>query len=649
MKKRYFISLFFLFFIFSGKGQNTIYRQMFDSLKNITYDQYMTPSANDQNYYGDGMSYTMEALIRMYEQTNELTYIEDFINNSHEIIKNRDDYREIGRKLPVWSTKFRNNNCYGPMTHQTALILIPMIHYCYLSSFDKKEIFSTLQFSEEFVTFDNKIVRNLKEYSDWLFTKVMETVVYYDTYYWNTDSCMIQFADDSCESRYNIEGTDRQMNWAYAYLYLALKFQGSEQGVFYLNKYEQIVCLYRTVLKEKKFQFKTPYYLWPESGWATYQNGKYEDISHAGATIDLAQFSYENREFIQQYSQKQCDQLTYFTAEDLWKFANTFIYNIYDSPLKYHNSIDGSCYFWRYPKDCEEFDYLLGYGVSRWLSLSKNTIHPQLSDAQFFYYSISDYYTSYLYRPFKFYDGSLGSNLLGISIADKYKKQMYPMAMNPLDSMNIKIPPISPIHGVLNQLENNEFSILFFKEGIYAKEYKFKVIPNTKYQNGKFQTIDFSNIGFQIKNIPLSSQENKWIEEHCPKTKSRFTTSSFVAKLDQDSLLKYIKTIENKISIYDIYDSLKYEFEFGKGDYIYCVGDLNNDSNDEIVVYNKNSGAFTFLIWNNTTKSLMSINNCRFPQNQFIEYISTIKMDQHTYLIVYRGSDRTILLYDIDF
>jgi len=157
MKKLSFFLVLFLLSL-SIKGQNNVYCQMFDSLKNVAVSIYITPDANDQSSYGDGMSYYLEALLRMYEQTNNLSYIEDFINNSHEIIKNRDDFRGNNRNKPVWSTKHRENNCYGPITHQTALLLIPFIHYCYLTEYSKNEVFNSLQFSEEFITFDQKIV-----------------------------------------------------------------------------------------------------------------------------------------------------------------------------------------------------------------------------------------------------------------------------------------------------------------------------------------------------------------------------------------------------------------------------------------------------------------------------------------------------------
>jgi hypothetical protein len=647
--KKYPFLLFLLLITYTVKGQNNIYCQMFDSLKNSAATIYMTPEANDQSYYGDGMSYFLEALLRMYEQTNNITYIEDFINYSHEIIQNRDDNRGNNRNKPVWSTKSRVNNCYGPITHQTALLLIPLIHYCYLTEFSKNEIFNSLQFSEEFITFDQKIVRNLKEYSYWLNIKLMETVIYYDTNYWDADSCMIQYADDSCETRVNIEGTDRQMNWAYVYLYLALKNQGTERGIYYLNKYEQIVCMYRTILKEKKLYNKIPYYLWPESGWSPYQSGKNEDISHAGATIDLVQFSYDNKDFIQRYSQNNCDQPTYFTETDLWKFANTFTYNIYDSPLKYHNSIDGSCYFWKYPKNCEDYDYSIPYGVNRWVSLSKNGIHPKLTDADVYYYAVTDYYTSYLFAPEKFYTGSMGANLLGIANTEKYIKQMKPIGMIPIDSIFLKFPPIPPVHGSLENLNDGEFSVLFHKEPIFSKEIKFKVVPNTKIGYHNKININFTNVGYQLIPIPLNEQETKWVETHQPNTKSRFATSTFTAHLENDSTFKLIKTIENTIFIYNIDSSLLYKLELEKGNYLYCAGDFNQDHKDEIIIYNKNNGEFTFYLWNGTSKTLMSFNNCKFPQNQFIEYITTVQVNQIDHLVVYRLSDKTFSIYYIDF
>lgn len=649
MRKRFLTISLFFGILTSIFPQNNIYKMMFDSLKTVTFNTYITPSANDFSYYGDGISYTMEALLRMYEQTEEFVYLEDFIYLSHEVIKNRDDFREVNHKRPVWSTYSRTNNCYGPITHQTALILIPMVHYCFISEQSKKQLFETLFFEEEFVTFNNKIIRSLDEYSNWLNEMITPTIEYYDQYYWDQDSCMIQFADDSCETRYNIEGTDRQMNWAYVYLYIAMSDPGTEKGIFYLDKYEQIVCLYRSILKEKKYQNKINYYLWPESGWSTYQNGNYEDISHAGAAIDLIQFSYENKDFIQQHSQNRCTYPTYFSSEDLKKFANTFTYYVYDSPLKYHNAIDGSCYFWRYPKNCENYDFLLDYGVSRWLSLSKNSIHQQLSDAQSYYYMIADYYTSYLYRPIKFLDGSLGTNLIGLSNAHQYIKQFKPVAMIPLDSMNIKIPPIAPVKGILKNTTENQFSILFNQEGFYKKEIKFEVIPNTKTLSFKDQWINFSNIGFEIKQIPLTPEELLTVESTAKNERNNQNTYRLQAHLFNDSTSVFINTMGNKIFIKDINDTLLFTHEVDGKDNLYCVGDFNGDLRDELIIFDKTTGLLSIEGWNLKQNSFMTISNCKFPQNQFIEYIAPIMIGKETYLLIYRGSDRIIKIYSIDF
>lgn len=629
--------------------QSDLYKMMFDSLKSITFNTYMTPAANDNSFYGDGISYTLEALLRMYEQTDEYIYLEDFINLSHEVIRNRDDNRMVNRNLPVWSTYSRTKNCYGPITHQTALILIPMVHYCYISEQSKKQLFETLYFEEEFITFNNKIIRSLDEYSNWLNEMIMPTIEYYDQYYWNKDSCMIQFADDSCETRYNIEGTDRQMNWAYVYLYLAMKDPETEKGVFYLNKYEKIVCNYRSILKEYKYQNRINYYLWPESGWSNAQNGNYEDISHAGAAIDLVQFSYENKDFIQQHSQNRCSYPTYFTSDDLNKFANTFTFNIYDSPLKYHNAIDGTCYFWRYPKNCEKNDFMLDYGISRWISLSKNSIHHQLTDAQVYYYMTSDFYTSYLYRPSKFLEGSLGTNLIGIANAQKYIKQFRPVAMIPLDSLKIKIPPITPVKGVLKNLKENQFSMLFYQEGLYSKEFKFEVVPNSKKLNYKDQTLNFTNIGFELQLIPLSNEEIQLVENNIKNGQVYRKNQPFQSNFINDSTHLYINTIGNTILIKDINDSILNVQELSGFDYLYCTGDFNDDHNDELILFNKTTGLLSIDTWSSKQNSLVTISNCKFPQDQFIEFLSPIIINKVTYLVVYRGSDKTINIYSIAF
>ena len=647
----------FLIFIFTclhmlSYAQMDIYKLMFDSLKTITYNTYLTPEANDNSAYGDGISYAMEGILRMFENTQELTYIEDFVYISHEVIKNRDDYRGITRKLPVWSTKYRVNNCYGPMTHQTALLLIPLAHYCYISEKTNKAQFSELYFDQEFITFDGLNIRNLYEYSLWLEKKMMETVTYYDQHYWHKDSCMIQYADDSCETRYNIEGTDRQMNWGYLYLYLALKNGGTEKGAYYLNKYESIVCLYKTILEEKRTRSKKSYYLWPESGWATYQNGKYEDISHAGASIDLIQFSHIHKNFIQQYSQNRCPTTTFFSEIELQKFANTFTNIIYNSPLRFHNAIDGSCYFWKYPKDCEAYDFFLDYGVARWLSLSKKIVHPHLSDAQSYYFMISDYYTSYLFKPEKFFTGSLGTNMLGLANASQFKHPFAPVGMIELDSLNIDIQYTSIFNGNLKALKENQFSIIFFQDKINNQEVKFEIRPNTLTKTINEQPVNFKNIGFEIKESPLTLDEIEYITLNKPYIKFKNPKSNFFGNFYGDSTLQKIEIQDNTIHLKStIQSEIESDFSFTlpPSNYLFTVGDFNNDQKDDIVVFDKNSGLFQVYNWNTPQQSLMTITNCKFPQDQFIEYIKTVTWDGITYLIVYRSADRMICIYEITF
>jgi len=632
--------------------QIDIYKLMFDSLKTITYQTYLTPSGNDNGSYGDGISYAMEGVLRMFENTQELSYIEDFVYISHEVLKHRDDHRGIDRKLPVWSTRQRLNNCYGPITHQTALILIPFAHYCYLSEKNNKQQFSELYFDQEFITFDGVYIRNLYEYSVWLDFKMMETVEYYDKFYWHKDSCMIQYADDNCETRYNIEGTDRQMNWGYLYLYLALKNGGTEKGAFYLNKYEQIICLYKSILQEKRTRSKISYYMWPESGWATYQNGKYEDISHAGASIDLVQFSYIHKNFIQQYSQNRCATTTFFSELDLQKFANTFTNNIYHSPLKFHNAIDGSCYFWRYPKDCENYDFLLDYGVARWLSLSKKMVHPQLTDAQSYYYMISDYYTSYLYKPDKFFTGSMGTNLVGLANASKYKHQFSPVGMIELDSLNIDLQYTTIYNGHLKSLNENQFSLIFFQDKINNQEIKFEIRPNSLSKKHSNQQVNFKNIGFEIKESPLTLDEIEYLTLNKPYIKLKNPKLNFYGYFFGDTTLQRIEIQDNKMLLKsDIKSNKPFDFTFTlpPSNYLFTMGDFNNDKKDEIVVFDKNSGLFQLYNWNATQQSLMIITNCKLPQDQYIEYINSVYWNGKTYLVVYRAADRMICIYEITF
>ena len=162
------------------------------------------------------------------------------------------------------------------------------------------------------------------------------------------------------------------------------------------------------------------------------------------------------------------------------------------------------------------------------------------------------------------------------------------------------------------------------------------------------QIINFSNIGFEIIPISLTQEEIDLVNANAKKTKN-LQNKSIYSHLSEDSTTLFINLIGNKLSIYDVNNTILFTKELIGNDYIFCVGDFNLDHNDELILYDKSTGLTTIESWNSSQNNLMTISNCKFPQNQFIEYIAPITMNKVTYLLVFRGSDKTIILYSIDF
>lgn len=648
IRKNLLFALLF-FTVTVGKAQTDIFRSLFDTIKSFALELYLTPEGNDYSAYGDGLSYGMEGLLRMYENTHESEYLHDFICASSEVIQNRDDHRGVMRKLPVWSTNHRTK-CYGPMTHQTALILIPMVHYCYLVKQSHYEEVEKLPFGESWYTFDSVSITHFTDYADWLEEKVMKTVRYYDQYYWNKDSCMIQYADDHCTQRYVIEGTDRQMNWGYVFLYLAMINPGTEQSAFYLDKYESIICRFKSRLSEQNGRSQTSYYLWPELGWTQSQNGKVEDISHGAASIDLIQFSYDHRQFIQENSKNRCTTTTYFSKQEALKFANTFSYSIYHSPLHYHNAIDGSCYFWKYPKDCSEKDFTLEYGLARWLGLSKIEIHNSLSDAQLFYSRIADYYTSYLFRPRKMFHGTVGTNMLGLATASTYKHHFSPLGATSLDSLSIPIFSNRVLSGVLNHNKRGQFSVLFQDETGQYNEYRFELTPTRASVPHRIRRIRFDGIGYSLKNIPLSAQEKQKVTEIVRNNKPNHGNRIFEGRFVGTKNKQQLRIQGRKLTLTDSISSQKvnsYSQALPRGSYLFCVGNFDKSSQDQLIIYNKNNGLLEIFKWDPAEEQFIAVTNYTFPQDQFIEYITTVSFNGKSILLLYRSADRIISLFEV--
>ena len=90
-----------------------------------------------------------------------------------------------------------------------------------------------------------------------------------------------------------------------------------------------------------------------------------------------------------------------------------------------------------------------------------------------------------------------------------------------------------------------------------------------------------------------------------------------------------------------------YSQSLPRGSYLYCVGNFDKSSQDQLIVYNKNSGLLEVFKWDPTEEQFIAITNYTFPQDQFIEYITTVALNDKSILLLYRSADRIISLFEV--
>ena len=560
---------------FSQSIPNT-YQGMYDSTKDMVIHTYMTENANYYDAYGDGISYFLESSLVMYEFSKNKIYLNDFVNLSYEIICNRDDIKNVYAQKPYWTAAQRK--CPGPITYHTALIIAPMAHYIY---FSKKEYNTDFEekLTTPIITFDSCKITTYNEYACWLYEKVKKTWEYYDKYYWISHRGYRQYADDPCYKKSkDVDGMDRNCNWGVVNTYLAAAFQGVAEKNAYLDRAKTAAGQLKKCMQEYTHTNGAKYYQWKYTGWQKNKEPlekRIDDISHAGALIDFAVVCNKFKTIIGNTKNKSYDE--YFSDEDITKIANTCIYKVYDTPLKYHNAINGTCQFYQFP-DCKKnnMDYLLQYGVGRWLQLASAADSLRPSSLNISYHIIADFFTLFNENPMlafsnrnfednrqvKTNGGSVGNTTLGIALAATNQKVFKFLGRNSAAD-----------------IEKNRY---------------WKIMPNNASSTSGRNTVNYTHVGYRIE--PTDSADT----EHYTLSLSEVTDEPFLGDFNGDEWIDFVMYNPHDGGFY-IYNREENNMQLKAVEYFPVNQDIKAFGKCHIPEYHKD----VFIIYRNADKSIL--------------------------------------------
>jgi hypothetical protein len=325
--------------------------------ENIVFNNYKlcTLSPNeDWNIFGDGVSKIIDGYIDVYLATKDKAYLYKFVHQSLCIIENRNDINpEATVKTPKWSestsSTYVDGYVIGSLARFVHLIKVlePELMDVELYQFDElnPDLYepNTCNCNYTGIRF-----KTFGEYAQWLEDRVRETLDYF-VYggFWDYKTGMQQPGGELI--------INMQTGFARCLLFTGLSSTNKE----YLRMADTIASLHKSMVSFSdrctKKKYKAPVfrlnkdnnsYWWYHAGWRlSYREcarslflkepnfnsfTEYvEDVSHG--TIVMT-FPYEYYKY---------GTGKFFTASDMIRFRNTFVYNIYENG-KYNIGIDGS-------------------------------------------------------------------------------------------------------------------------------------------------------------------------------------------------------------------------------------------------------------------------------------------------------------------
>lgn len=282
------------------------------------YDRLITPINQNPTYDGSGSNYQsnwyvswghyLTSLIRMYEATGDISYLENFAIHAHKIIFKQSS------SVPSW---------YIPADqrwHYTGKLLKPMAEFVHLvvkSKDTQNDLYRTRIPSGTFANdkIENQVILGYGDFSNWLITRIVPTLDLMISDYWiNYTLCFTYKYLSWWDKRYpkssNSGVINMQADYASAMYYLhRLNYNHKD----YKGRAEAIGRFFDKYLH--RYEPNDTYTWFHNENWV----GKTiyrEDIAHSVPDLDVAiLFSKYNTSI--------------FNSTDMRRFARTFTYNVW--------------------------------------------------------------------------------------------------------------------------------------------------------------------------------------------------------------------------------------------------------------------------------------------------------------------------------
>jgi hypothetical protein len=331
---------------------------------------------------GNGLSWVLSSLIRMYETTGDKAYLIKFINHCIEIQNNRWDVLQSGED-PIWVRKTDYGaNCDGNGDSEPAyfnsLLIYPMAEFVNIIINDPNQTLYNTNLPIQLINNlpSSPSILGYGDFANWLGKKVEETIIYMNNNYWNDSFGIKNHYSDGQNGTGNI-GTVMNFNSPYgsALLYMGLantNFGYGNNRAEYLYKAQIIAAFYKgdVYIDDKCCKgsdcdiYNMPVlrlmengnnsYFWFHAGWHLVLDDCFphfkqpnlksykefvEDISHGAMDLWFVRACYESQ-------LAPCNTCTpYFTYSEMERFRNTLTKNIYYTDINgghFHNTVNGT-------------------------------------------------------------------------------------------------------------------------------------------------------------------------------------------------------------------------------------------------------------------------------------------------------------------
>lgn len=345
-------------------SSQSYYQKVFDDMG---YDTSLGLSeSTDQLDFSHNESEHMEALVLMYETTNDLKYAETLIKCIGNVIDRRDDLRHlIGlatiydyRNIagPTWATDHYNadplnTDNYAHLMH-SANITYPMAKFA--------AIIKLNSFIQNIYSNSGGRYGNMKyiDIANDLIQKVDETLDYHADQWQSSGNEGWYIERDGTTVPIEYPGEILPLNKLSAVGRTMVQMYRATQQQAYLDKgYKLSNFIKNRTYDSANQQFKVWKY------WE-YNNNR-EDVGHAGLTIS---FPYDCYKYSINYLGTPI-----YTYSYLEKYAKTFTEGVYRSPLEIHDDVEAFNKYWNFKTDqfFGDIKVTSNFRCDRWLKLSQ--------------------------------------------------------------------------------------------------------------------------------------------------------------------------------------------------------------------------------------------------------------------------------------